>query len=106
MGRVLSSFGYFKIRMSPEEVESIVLRALHDMSIDYKHRRGGLTLFEAKIWVGSLVSKSPYLASLFGTHWEHGELGAYQRQMIGMVHQFEMGMISLPDLKYHAAKSR
>jgi hypothetical protein len=65
----------------------------------------GLTLFEAKRWVRGLLGKSPYLAKLFGVDFKFGELSAYARQTATPVVQFEMGLVTLPDLKYHAAKA-
>lgn len=64
----------------------------------------GLTLFEAKKWVKSLLGKSPYLAQLFGVDFQFGELSAYARHAATGVAQFEMGLVALPDLKYRAAK--
>ena len=64
----------------------------------------GLTLFEAKSWVKGLLGRSPYLAKLFGVAFRFSELSSYQRQTATMATQFEMGLVALPDLKYHAAK--
>ena len=65
----------------------------------------GLTLFEAKSWVKGLVGRSPYLARLFGVDFKYGELSSYQRQTAVPTKQFEMGLVTLPDLKYQAAKA-
>ena len=44
--------------------------------VPYKSRLTGMSQFEAKSWVKSLVSKSPYLCSLFGCEFAHGEWAA------------------------------
>ena len=64
----------------------------------------GLTLFEAKSWVKGLLGRSPYLAKLFSVDFKFGELSSYARQTISPMTQFEMGLVTLPDLKYRSAK--
>ena len=42
---------------------------------------------------------------LFGADWAYGELSAFVRQQVACVHAFEMGLIGVPDLKYHVARA-
>lgn len=67
--------------------------------------RQGMTNYEAKAWLRNLVGRSRALCTLLNCTWENGELSTYQRQKMQAVHQFELGMLTLTDLKYHLAKA-
>lgn len=59
----MKAVGYLKSPVPEEECESAVLRCLHDAGVKEASKpRDGLTLFEAKQWLRSMASRSPYLS--------------------------------------------
>ncbi|GMI35290.1 hypothetical protein TrCOL_g2906 [Triparma columacea] len=100
--KVLDAVGYSDRKVDDEEVQSIVLRAFYQMNTD---NRKGMTHFETRQWCLATISQNKFLTTLFGADWKYGEMSTFQRQVMNPNRQYEIGLISMPDLKYHAAKN-
>ena len=99
--QVLSSVGFIDRAVDEEEVHSLVIRAFYQMQVDH---RKGMTRYEARQWSLKSISQNRFLATLFGADWKYGEMSVFQRQIMHPNRQYEIGLISMPDLKFHAAK--
>jgi len=100
--RVLDAVGYSDRNVDDDEVQSIVLRAFYQMNVD---NRKGMTHFETRQWCLGTISQNKFLTTLFGADWKYGEMSTYQRQVMNPNRQYEVGLIGMPDLKYHTAKN-
>lgn len=50
--------------------------------------------------MAGVVARSPKLSDIFGSSWSFGQMSAVMRCKMSMVHEFELGMISMVDLKH------
>jgi hypothetical protein len=100
-GRALHGLCMVDVKSNEEEIESAVIRAFMGMGLDH---RKGMTSHEVKRWLGSLVSRSRTLSDIFGGDWDFGQMSTLMRLKMGMVHQYQIGMIDIVDLKYTAAR--
>eukprot|EP00903_Cladosiphon_okamuranus_P019664 g18076.t2 len=100
LASVLDSLKLLRVRTSQEELESLVTRAFLEGNLDY---RKGMTNYEVKSWMAGVVARSPRLSDIFGWNWSFGQMSTVMRCKMSMVHEFELGMISMVDLKHKAA---
>jgi len=91
---------FFRVHIHREEVESIVWRSFYMEKIDPVQ---GMTFYEAKEWLRGLISRSRAVAAVMSCDWQEGELSTYQRQTMEAIHQYEKGILTITDLKYHLA---
>ncbi|CAM9295176.1 unnamed protein product [Chrysoparadoxa australica] len=104
LARVLTSLGMLDLTTDSEEIESAVVRAFLDARIDQKE---GMTTYEVKKWLAvGMAARSLELSEIFGADWSYGQLSSLMRLSIGKVHQFEMGLLTLMDLKYTIAREQ
>eukprot|EP00752_Nemacystus_decipiens_P011884 g10537.t2 len=101
LARVLDSLKLLRVKTSQEELESLVTRAFLEGNLDY---RRGMTNYEVKSWMAGVVARSPKLSDIFGSSWTFGQMSTLMRCKMGMVHEFELGMISMVDLKHKVAR--
>lgn len=94
--------GFVSVHIEKEEIESIIYRMFFTEGIDPQQ---GMTIYEAKQWLKGVLSRSRALCDLLGCTWENAELSTFQRQQTMPVHQFETGMLTITDLKYHLGRS-
>ena len=57
-------------------------------------------MFQVKSWMAGVVARSPKLSDIFGSSWSFGQMSTVMRCKMSMVHEFELGMISMVDLKH------
>lgn len=57
---------------------------------------------QVKRWLAEVVARSQMLSDVFSSNWNFGEMSTVMRCKMGMVHEFELGFISMVDLKYKA----
>lgn len=50
--------------------------------------------------MAGVVARSPKLSGIFGSSWSFGQMSTVMRCKISMVHEFELGMTSMVDLKH------
>lgn len=50
--------------------------------------------------MAGVVARSPKLSEIFGSSWSFGQMSTVMRCKMSMVHEFELGMISMVDLKH------
>lgn len=50
--------------------------------------------------MAGVVARSPKLSDIFGASWSFGQMSTVMRCKMSMVHEFELGMISMVDLKH------
>lgn len=50
--------------------------------------------------MASVIARSQKLSELFGSSWSFGQMSTVMRCKMGMVHEFELGMINILDLKH------
>jgi hypothetical protein len=90
-----------RYRVSNDEKQSIV---------DLAFKLTGLTagkampFFQFEQWLLHVIKKSRTLAELFNVPWEFEQLSEFQRQQMDCVHQYEIGMIHMIDLKYRLSR--
>ena len=99
--KVLEAVGFGDRKVDEAEVHSIVLRAFYSMGVD-QHK--GMTQYEAQTFAMNFVSTSSFLTTLFNAQWKYGEMSTYMRQVMTPARQYEVGLIAMPDLKYHMAR--
>ncbi|CAM9802918.1 unnamed protein product, partial [Phaeothamnion confervicola] len=63
-----------------------------------------MTSYEVKRWLAAVAARSRPLSAAFGADWVFGEASTLMRARTGAVRQFEVGMISVVDLKYRVAR--
>ncbi|CAM9104826.1 unnamed protein product [Discosporangium mesarthrocarpum] len=102
LSNVLNNLKLIEIHPTLEEIESVVLRAFLQAQLD---PRKGMTLYEVKSWLAGVVVRSQKLSDVFGVDWSGGQMSTIMRYKMGAVHQFEVGMISMVDLKYKAVRA-
>jgi len=98
--KILHAIGYLETSVEDDAIHSTVLRAFYQMNVDSTK---GMTRYEARQWSLSTIQANRYLTTLFNADWKYGEMSTYQRQIMNPAHQFEIGLINMPDLKYHNA---
>ncbi|CAM9112229.1 unnamed protein product, partial [Choristocarpus tenellus] len=59
---------------------------------------------QVKSWLAGVVARSQKLSDVMGADWSAGQMSTIMRYRMGAVHQFEMGMVSVVDLKYKVAR--
>lgn len=47
-----------------------------------------------------IVARSQKLSEIFGSNWNFGQMSTAMRCKMSMVYEFELGMISMVDLKH------
>jgi len=99
--------------LSQDEIDAIVHRAFRvsDLAEGGELVVGGppleaegLAFFEFQQWLLHVVGKNRRLARMFDVPWRYCEMSRIQRQDMGFVHQFEIGMINIVDLKYRTSR--
>lgn len=50
--------------------------------------------------MASVVARSQKLSDIFRSSWKFGQMSTVMRFKMGMVHEFELGMTSMIDLKH------
>lgn len=50
--------------------------------------------------MGGVVARSQKLSDIFGSNWSFGQMSTVMRCKMNMVHEFELGLISMVDLKH------
>lgn len=50
--------------------------------------------------MAGVVARSQKLSNVFGASWTFGQMSTIMRCKMSMVHEFELGMISMVDLKH------
>lgn len=50
--------------------------------------------------MAEVVARSQMLSDVFSLIWNSGKMSTVMRCNMGMIHQFELGFISMVDLKY------
>ncbi|CAM9977150.1 unnamed protein product [Scytosiphon promiscuus] len=111
LAHVLNSLKMLKITTSHEELVSLVTRAFLEGNLDY---RKGMTNYEVddqhvfvsqvKSWMVRLITRSSHLSDVLGSCWSSGQMSMVMRCKMSMVHEFELGMISMVDLKHKVAR--
>ena len=101
VAKVLEAVGYSDRKVDEDEVHSIVLRAFYSMGTDHNK---GMTMYEAQTYAMGFIQTSPFLTTLFNAQWKYGEMSTYMRNVMTPGRQYEVGLISMPDLKYHVAR--
>jgi len=98
--KILHAVGYTEKPIEPDAIHSMVLRAFYQMNVDHIK---GMTRYETRQWSLQTIQSNRFLTTLFGADWKFGEMSTYQRQIMTPARQFEIGLINMPDLKYHTA---
>ncbi|CBJ26303.1 Hypothetical leucine rich repeat protein [Ectocarpus siliculosus] len=114
LASVLNSLKLLRETTSREELESIVTRAFLEGNLDH---RKGMTNYEVhdqtwtctlalqvKTWMAGIIARSPKLSDIFGSSWSFGQMSTVMRCKMSMVHEFELSMISMVDLKHKVAR--
>ncbi|CAM9096355.1 unnamed protein product, partial [Hapterophycus canaliculatus] len=110
LARVLNSLKLLRVSTSQEELESLITRAFLEGNLDF---RTGMTNYEVnsrvhapqvKSWMAGVVARSPQLSNILGSSWSFGQMSTVMRCEMSMVHEFELGMISMVDLKHKVAR--
>lgn len=52
-----------------------------------------------------VVARSQRLSNIFGSNWTFGQMSTVMRCKMSMIHEFELGMTSMVDLKYKVRQS-
>lgn len=53
-----------------------------------------------------MVARSQKLSEVFESSWSFGQMSTVMRWKMGMVHEFELGMISVMDLKHKVSSEQ
>ncbi|CAN0309460.1 unnamed protein product, partial [Ectocarpus sp. 12 AP-2014] len=59
---------------------------------------------QVKAWMAGIIARSPQLSDIFGSSWSFGQMSTVMRCNMSMVHEFELSMISMVDLKHKVAR--
>lgn len=59
---------------------------------------------QVKSWMAGVAARSQKLSDIFGSNWSFGQMSTVMRLNINMVHEFELGMISIVDLKHKVSE--
>ncbi|CAM9237325.1 unnamed protein product, partial [Ectocarpus sp. 13 AM-2016] len=54
--------------------------------------------------MAGIIARSPKLSDIFGSSWSFGQMSTVMRSNMSMVHEFELSMISMVDLKHKVAR--
>ena len=84
--------------LQDHEIENIALRSFAQFEIS---RKSKMTVYDFTKWATNTIERSEDLADAFRVIWRYAKLSDFVRRDMSYVHQFRVGLITLPELQWH-----